>query len=113
MPPRKRKKNHRDSGYKILRLCGQVAKTLNYALAGVCNDDILRELYVTSVVPSSNSSQLLVTVSPQLQDISRNEIFSRLELHMNTLRMEVANSINRCKVPQLKFDVVDFHKLES
>ncbi|WP_372368693.1 hypothetical protein [Candidatus Uabimicrobium sp. HlEnr_7] len=111
----RKKPRRRSTGksYKDLRLCGQIAKALNYALAGECDDDILRDLYVDSVIPSPNSSRLLVTVMPNSLPSSSAEILERLQLNMNILLSEIASSINRRKVPQLKFNVIGKYNLDE
>ena len=48
---------------KALQLCAQVAQTLGVVLAGECGEDLLRELFVTSVVPAPDSSRLLVMIA--------------------------------------------------
>jgi hypothetical protein len=58
----------RKGGRKTLQLCGQVAEALNYAFAGACNDDVLRELTVVAVQPAPDEARLLVTVGPALPD---------------------------------------------
>lgn len=112
---RSKHNKRRSSGkaYKDLRLCGQVAKALNYALAGECDDDILRDLYVESVLPAPDSSRMLVTVMPNSLPATSAEILERLHLHMNTLMLEVASSIHRRKAPQLKFNVLSKQSLDG
>ena len=112
---RSKHNKRRSSGkaYKDLRLCGQVAKALNYALAGECDDDILRDLYVESVLPAPDSSRMLVTVMPNSLPATSAEILERLHLHMNTLMLEVAAAIHRRKAPQLKFNVLSRQSLDG
>ncbi len=94
----RRVKNH-----KALQLCAQVAKTLSAVLAGECGDDVLRELAVESVVPASNSSQLLVTLSSRIDSGTALQHLRRAE---GRLRTEVAAAIHRRRTPRLSFCVV-------
>jgi len=94
-------------GRKTLQLCAQIAETLNYAFAAVCNNDIVRELGVVSVQPAPDESRLLVTVSPSLNDACDPlEILEQLSAVHGKLRAEIANSIHRKKVPELTFRVL-------
>lgn len=109
------KEVHKIVNRKALQLCAQVMDALNLALPAL-SDDMLRELYVYSVIPAPDSSQLLVTVIPahmpdswltrlpgEPYDVK--EIAERLQRANGKLRSEVAISINRKRVPQLKFVV--------
>ena len=49
---------------KALQLCGEVAKTLSFALGWEMGDDLLSRLCVVSVVPCPDSSRMLVTLTP-------------------------------------------------
>jgi hypothetical protein len=65
-------RNHDDHGgggrsraraeQKTLQLCRQVQRALSMSLAGECDDDVLRMLYVDAVVPAPDASRLLVRV---------------------------------------------------
>jgi ribosome-binding factor A len=93
-------------GRKTLQLCGQVAKALNYALAGGCNDDVLRDLTVIAVQPAPDESRLLVTVGPSLPGpCNPAEVLAHLQRQLGKLRSEVASAIHRKKVPELTFNV--------
>ncbi|HYT88484.1 MAG TPA: hypothetical protein VEL76_07230 [Gemmataceae bacterium] len=93
---------------KALQLCGQVARTLQIVLAGECSDEVLRDLFVESVVPAPNSARLLVTLAltPTASAIPVEEILGRLHHAQGLLRSEVATAINRKKVPELTFRLV-------
>ena len=88
---------------KAIQLCAQVADTLRLVLAGECADDVLRELVVESVVPASNSSQLLVTVSGHVEPVRALEHLKRAS---GWLRSEVAAAIHRRRTPRLSFRVL-------
>src|SRR5262245_13118588 len=97
---------HKKGGRKTQQLCGQVAEALNYAFAGVCNDDVLRELAVVAVQPAPDESRLLVTVGPTLPGpCDAAQVMARLQQALGTLRSEVAAAIHRKKVPELTFCV--------
>jgi ribosome-binding factor A len=91
---------------KALQLCAQVAETLTQVLGGECDDDLLRDLLVESVVPAPSSARLLVTVSLADPRVSREEVLGRLEAVRSRLRAEVVSAIHRRKAPDLDFLVV-------
>lgn len=93
---------------KALQLCGQVAETLAYVLAGETGDDVLRHLMVESVVPAPNTSRLLVSVSPSAAapDVDLDAIRRRLDQVRGWLRGEVAAAIHRRRVPELTFRIL-------
>ena len=94
---------------KTLQLCSQVADTLNYVLSGDCDDELLQDLQVMSVVPAPNASQLLVTVYPVVAteaSFDPAEVRRRLLAAVGRLRSEVAASITRRKAPKLLFQVI-------
>jgi len=89
---------------KALQLCAQVSNALNLAFSQSF-DDTIRELIVDSVIPAPDSTQLLVTVVHVPQDILASEIMNSIEKASGWLRSEVAGSICRKRVPQLKYVV--------
>lgn len=90
---------------KARQLCAQVATALGLAFGELSGDFLL---YVESVVPAPDSSQLLITVK-QHADTSHNasveDILAVIHNASGWLRTEVANAISRKRVPQLKFIV--------
>ncbi len=96
------------SNRKALQLCSQVFNSLSLALAE-CSNDVLRELQLESVVPAPDSSQLLVTVSTKGSTM---ETGMMLQGAMGKLRSEIAASINRKRVPQLKFNIKSAIRLD-
>jgi len=92
---------------KARQLCAQISETLSLVLQGECDDDLLRDLLVESVVPAPDSTRLLVTVapSPAAGALSPGPIMERLAHATGKLRSEVAGAINRKKVPELIFRV--------
>ncbi len=102
-----RTRSHKESR-KAKQLCRQVAETLDLVLSGDCRDELLQSLHVISVLPAPNSSRLLVTVSANLpiEAFDRQEIQELLERQTGRLRVEIAASINRKRVPSLVFHVI-------
>jgi ribosome-binding factor A len=95
-------------GRKTHQLCGQVAEALNYALAAVCNDDVLRELGVVTVQPAPDEARLLVTLGPTLPGVfDPAQVMAHVHKALGKLRSEVAAAIHRKKVPELTFRVVN------
>jgi ribosome-binding factor A len=88
---------------KALQLCSQVFDALNLILSA-CSDNWLQQLHVGSIVPAPDSTQLLVTVVAP-DDMALDEALDKIQLAYGMIRSEVARSINRKRVPQLKFVV--------
>jgi ribosome-binding factor A len=91
-------------GRKSLQLCEQVAHTLAGALAE-SEEEVLRDLVVTSVSPAPDASHLLVTLAlaPSAQVSNPAEVLEHLERHSERLRAEVAAAIHRRRTPQLTY----------
>ena len=91
---------------KALQLCGEVAKTLSFALAWEMRDDLLGLLQIDSVVPAPDSTHLLVTFSlaPSAGAVVQSEVIKyRLRRATGKLRALVAAAIHRRRVPDLAF----------
>lgn len=101
------RKNKSAPPRKTQQLCRQVAETLNSILSGECRDPVLQTLYVRSVVPAPDASQMLVTVEFLDTDltISSDEVLRRLQRTMGFLRSQVAAAITRKRAPSLLFHV--------
>src|SRR5262245_46646073 len=97
----------RGPGRKVLQLCGQVARTLNGALAD-SGDAVLRDLAVVAVTPAPNSTRLLVTVGAagtgRIEDVVA--ALEHLRQAAGRLRTEVAAAVSRRRVPDLSFRVM-------
>ena len=92
---------------KTLQLCRQVQRALSLALAGDCADDLLRDVYVDSVLPMGGPGQLLVRVlAPAEAGAPLADITARLAALTPRLRAIVAGEICRKRVPTLSFVVV-------
>jgi ribosome-binding factor A len=104
---RSRETSRRVPNRKALQLCGEVARTLNGILQGECDDEVLRDVLVESVVPAPDSTRLLVTVScsPSAREIVAAEVLQHLHRVHGKLRGEVAAAIHRRKTPELVFRV--------
>ena len=95
----------REAGRKARQLCSQVADTLNYVLAGECDDELLQNVCVLAVNPAPNTSRLLVTVSLCVPDPNADvvQVLEHLSRATGMLRCEVAAAIHRRRTPQLLF----------
>ncbi len=93
---------------KTLQLCREVQRTLTVVLGGGCDDDVLRDLFVQSVVPAPNAGRLLVTVglTPSGRPVEAVEVLTRLQEAAGLLRGEIAAAVRRRKAPELVFEVV-------
>lgn len=96
---------HSGHGRKAMQLCKQVSRALLYAFSE-CDDDVIRELYVESVVPAPDQNRLMVTVTPLGEESDQVKVLTRLGHATPFLRTEVAYAINRKKVPELFFRFV-------
>jgi hypothetical protein len=89
---------------KMQQLCRQVQRALMLGLAGECNDEVLRDLYIDSVEPMGNGSQLLVSVTvPASVNLPVWNVVGRLNARSARLRAIVAQAICRKRVPSLMF----------
>ncbi len=96
---RKEKPDH-----KAMQVCRAAQRALSLALAGECDDDVLRSLYVESVLPAPDASRLLVcVVIPRGVNVSIDEVLARLERVHGLMRSAVARSVTRKRAPELSF----------
>lgn len=98
-------KGGRSSDPKLRRLCGQIARVLNIAFGGTCNDDLLVDLVVDSVLPDADATRVKVTVClMETRDrIDPEMVLQHLERAQGFLRSEIAATVERKKVPRLVF----------
>ena len=94
-----------DGDRKTLQLCAQVRRALDFALHAACEDPLFDDLEVVEVVPAPHAGRLRVTFGLTAAETGREEILPRLESARGRLTAEVAESINRRKVPELVFEV--------
>ena len=96
----------RNTGRKARQLCGQVARTLSYAISET-GDEVLGRLDVVSVEPAPDATQLMVTVAlfPGSEPIAVETILARLAQAGGRLRVKVAGAITRRRAPRLMFRV--------
>ncbi len=108
LDPRFDRHGERSAGKrKTLQLCREVERTLSAVLGGECDDDLLRELLVLSVVPAPNAGRLLVTIAlPASAGVPVEEALQRVLHAAGHLRSEVAAAVSRRKTPELAFRVV-------
>jgi ribosome-binding factor A len=106
--PRYDRRGGRPAGKrKTLQLCREAERTLSAVLAGECDDDVLRDLVVLSVVPAPNAGRLLVTIGhPASSAATVEEVLRRLLGVSGQLRSELAAAVSRRKTPELAFRVV-------
>ena len=92
---------------KALQLCAQVRRTLGLILGGETADELLRDLYVESVLPAPNASRLLVTVRRTTlpESVTPEEVLIRLQQAYSHLRREIAATIHRRRTPELIFQL--------
>lgn len=90
---------------KTYQLCKQALRSLTIALAGECNDELLREVIVDSVTPAPDASRLLVTVIPTTTSVDTQAVLDSLQAHKPQLRAAVASAIHRKRAPELMFCV--------
>jgi ribosome-binding factor A len=93
---------------KTKQLCRQVFQAVSLALAGECDDEVLRDLTVESVTPAPNASRLLVCVAlpparPGETLPSPQMVMERLTIHRARLRRCVAAVVTRKRAPELTF----------
>ncbi len=90
---------------KTLQLCRQVQRALMLALAGECDDDLLRQVSVDSVQSAGGAGHLLVSVIVP-RDLVVVEVMARLNARAGRLRSIIASAICRKRVPMLSFIAV-------
>ena len=102
-----RRRNSRGE-QKAMQLCRQAQRALSLALAGECDDDVLRSLYVDSVVPAPDAMQLLVrlVIPRAARELRADDILARLDRVHGLLRHAVAEAITRKRAPELAFIIV-------
>jgi ribosome-binding factor A len=89
---------------KDLQLCRQVAETLNLVLSGELRDELLTNLYVVSVTPAPDASQLLVCLTAHNgESLDERLVLDRLHVVAGRLRAEIASAITRKRAPKLVF----------
>jgi ribosome-binding factor A len=98
----RRTKRSAKPDHKTQQLCRQVQRALALALAGECDDDILREVLVDSVAPAAGASTLIIHIAIPSR-IPASTVIARLENVKGFLRARIAESITRKRVPELVF----------
>ena len=90
---------------KTLQLCRQVERALILALAGECDDELLRDISVNKVVPAGGAGHLVVCVVVPAT-ISVTQVLTRLDTRSGRLRSIIAAAICRKRTPMLSFVAV-------
>ncbi len=100
--------NSDKQNHKARQLCKQIAQTLGLVLAGDFADGRIQGLYVDSVEPAPNASQLSVTLRTlgPCDSTEAQEIRNHLAAISGQLRTEVAAAISRKRTPRLQFRVI-------
>ena len=98
-------------GRKAMQLCKQVSRALTYA-SSECDDDVIRELYIESVLPAPDQSRLMVSVTPLAEELDQIQVLTKLGFVTPFLRNSVAQAINRKKVPELFFQYIPRSNME-
>jgi ribosome-binding factor A len=92
---------------KDLQLCRQVTETLNLVLSGELNDELLGSVYVVSVMPAPDASQLLVCLAALPgESVEEQVLLEQVRTVAGRLRAEVATAITRKRAPKLLFRFV-------
>lgn len=93
---------------KLRQLCAQAERAVQTALWNDCDDPVLRDMFVQSVLPWPNAMRLLVVLEPADAgaEIDRTDVLGRAEAANKTLRIAVAESIHRKRAPELCFEVM-------
>lgn len=96
--------SRRGNNRKDFQLCRQVAETLNLVLGGGLNDDLLQSVYVASVAPAPDASQLLICLAPLPgENVDERALLERVRAVAGRLRAEAASAITRKRAPKLLF----------
>jgi ribosome-binding factor A len=94
-----------DGTHATDRLCGQVARLLTLALAGLSADEALPSCHVVTVGPAPDASRLRVVVAPFEVAAVPAAVLAWLEAVRPRLRAELAAGLHRRRVPDLVFAV--------
>ena len=90
--------------HKAMQVCRAAQRALSLSLGGECDDDVLRSLYVESVLPAPDASRLLVcVVIPRDVDAATEDVLARLQRVGGLLRSAVARAVTRKRAPELSF----------
>lgn len=90
------------------RLCAQVRRAIEFALAGDTTDPVLLDLTVEDVQAPHGENDLRVTLAArgEAADLGREDLMQRVEAAKGVMLQEVARTITRRKLPELHFELI-------
>ncbi len=93
---------------KSKQLSKEAMHTLSMVFAGELNDPVFEDITVLDVTSSEDGQFLIVTLSVSDPDLITNEnlILQKCQLVQGYLRSTIARSVQRKRVPALKFKLV-------
>jgi ribosome-binding factor A len=91
--------------HKTKQLCKAAQRTLSLSWGGAFGDPILQSLSITDVTPDEGGASLLISFSCKDDGTSSDttRILAKLHAVQGLLRAAIARSVNRKRVPTLKF----------
>lgn len=103
------RKSKTSSNRKTYQLCKEIELTLNLTLAGELADPALSSLVIAKVEPIPESGDFLVIFEwrQNTRDFQFEEVMFSIKKASGFLRSEVAKSINRKRVPQLSYRLLN------
>jgi ribosome-binding factor A len=103
------------SGYKNRQLCKTARHTLSLVLGGEFSDPMLQSLSVVDVASNDEGASLLVSLGYIDDGSARHaaQILESLHAVQGVLRSALARSVNRKRVPALRFKLVRADSEES
>jgi len=96
----------RRADVKSMQLCREVERTLASVLAGELGDGSLGGLVVVAVEPAPDASRLMVTLAAP-DGVDGAALLERLRGLVGWLRAEIAAAVQRKRVPELAFCLIE------
>ena len=103
-----KQETHKTDHHQTDRLCKRVSQVLAQIIQGELDDPLFFDVEIIDVKPTNSGQYLLVEIGhnqPGLEN-SRQELMSALNQLQGYMRAQIAQSINRKRVPVLKFQYV-------
>jgi ribosome-binding factor A len=103
------------ASYKSRRLCKVTRHTLSLLLSGEFADPVLHNLLIEDVTSNEDSSTLLISFSYEgaRSSVEEQMVMDKLKRVQGTLRAAIARSVNRKRVPALRFKRVEANGEEN